>query len=155
MMHIKNGKFVFDHTVIQEEPASHLKDLWFRENACVRVYAHWLETLQDASLVARADWCRSAHALNAEKLHARIVRLGDDVHLIDSWRALGSIKDLLATSFGADLAVADLRVMERDLLEEYMAKLMSFDGQNLDLLQHELLPVQAECAQAWEQGSDS
>jgi hypothetical protein len=150
MMHIKNGKFVFDSKVIREDPSSNLKDLWFRENASVKIYAHWLETLQDESLIALANWCRSAHALNAEKLHAQIVRLGDDVHMLDSWRALGSIKDMLATSFGSNLAMADLRVMERDLFEEYMTKLMNFDGENLDLLQHELLPVQHKCAQAWD-----
>lgn len=149
MMHIKNGKFVFDSKMIRQDPSSNLKDLWFRESACVKIYTHWLETLQDASLLEMANWCLAAHNLNAQKLHDRIVRLGDDVTMLDHWRALGGIKDIVATSFGENLAVADLGVMERDLLEEYMAKLMNFDGDNLDLLQHELLPVQHKCAEAW------
>ncbi|CAN5457735.1 hypothetical protein BH10CYA1_BH10CYA1_27330 [soil metagenome] len=151
MMHIKNGKFVFDSKMIREDPSSNLKDLWFREHACVKVYTHWLETLEQPSLIEMANWCLAAHNLNAEKLHAQIVRLGDDVHMIDQWRAIGSIKDMVATSFGSSLAVADLLVMEQDLLEAYMAKLMNFDGENLNLLQHELLPVQHKCSQAWEQ----
>ena len=97
-----------------------------------------------------ANWCLAAHNLNAEKLHAQIVRLGDDVHMLDQWRAIGSIEDMVATSFGTSLAMTDLLVMEQDLLEMYMAKLMNFDGENLDLLQHELLPVQHKCSQAWE-----
>jgi len=150
-MRIKNGKFVFDTTMILEDPSSNLKDLWFREHACVKIYTHWLESLREPALVEMANWCLAAHNLNAEKLHAQIVALGDDVHMVDHWRAIGSIKDMVATSFGSTLAVADLLGMEQDLLEEYISKLMKFDGENLHLLQNEILPVQHKCSQAWEQ----
>ncbi len=155
MMRIKNGKFVFDGEMIQEDPSSNLKDLWFREHAAAKIYSHWLETIAEPSLIEMANWCLAAHNLNAEKLHAQIVRLGDDVHMLDQWRAIGSIKDMVATSFGTSLAMTDLLVMEQDLLELYMAKLMKFDGENLDLLQHELMPVQHKCSQAWEQQPSS
>lgn len=151
MMHIKNGKFVFDRKMIREVPSSNLKDLWFREHACVKVYEHWLGLIQDPSLIEMANWCLAAHNLNAEKLHARIVALGDDVHMLDHWREIASIPDMIATSFGTTLALNDLLVMEQELLAAYMGKLQNFDGENLNLLQHELLPVQHKCAQAWEQ----
>lgn len=148
-MRIKDGKFVFSGTVIRQDPASNFKDLWFREQACVKVYTHWLDSLQDASMIELANWCVAAHNLNAQKLHDRIVRLGDDVHLTDHWRFLATIPDMLATSFGTTMAVADVGVMEKDLLDLYLSKVQNFDGDNLHLLQQELLPVQYKCVQAW------
>lgn len=150
MMRIKNGRFVFDGTMLQREPASNLKDLWFRENAAAQIYSHWLQTLDDPAWKELANWCMSAHHLNAEKLHAQMLRLGDDVHLTDHWRDLASIPDMLATSFGKTIAAADVNLMEKDLLNEYLHKLQNFDGENLNLVQHELLPVQHKCSQAWE-----
>lgn len=149
MLHIKNGKFTFDRSMIRQDPAGNLKDLWFREHACARIYEHWLATLQDPSMIEMANWCMSAHRLNADKLHSQMLRLGDDVHLTDHWRDLASIPDMLATSLGTTIAVSDLGLMETDLLNEYLRKLQNFDGENLDLLQKELLPVQYKCLQAW------
>lgn len=149
MMRIKNGRFVFDLTEIRKDPASNLKDLWFREHASSKVYSHWLQELEDDSLIELANWCAAAHQLAAEKLHAQMLRLGDHIHLADHWRDLAAIPDLLATSLGARVAIADVDAMEKILLEDYMAKLQNFDGENLNLIQHELLPVQYRCAEAW------
>jgi len=149
MMRIKNGRFVFDLTEIRKDPASNLKDLWFREHACSKVYSHWLQELEDSAFIELANWCTAAHNLAAEKLHTQMLRLGDDIHLADHWRDLAAIPDLLATSLGAKVVIDDVDAMEKILLEDYMAKLQNFDGENLNLIQHELLPVQYKCAEAW------
>lgn len=151
MLHLKQGKFVFDGKMNRQDPASNLKDLWFKENACMQAYAHWLATMTDASFAKRANWCVEAHKLNAQKLHDRIVQLGDDINWFDNWRQINGLVDVVATSLGETIAIADVKNMEEVLLEEYMSKLTNFDDFNLNLLQQELMPVQYKCVQAWNQ----
>jgi len=149
MWHLRGGQFIFSESPVRRDPLENFKALWSGEASAVNTYTHCAEVLKDPSVLQTVQFCLKLHAANEQKLRDYVVRLGDEVPHIDLWHTLANLKDALAGIIGDELSIAMLSKMEEDFLGEYMDAISAFENENLDFIQHQLIPNQERCFQSW------
>lgn len=136
--------------MVHVDPIENLKSLWNGEASAVSTYSHCLGSFNTPELLQKAKFCLNQHAGNEQKLRLYIKSLGGQVGRVDAWHTIcSSIKDVLAGLLSEHMVAVTLRKMEEDLLEEYMDKLSTFENENLDFVQHQLIAQQESCYEAW------
>ncbi len=149
MLHLRGRNFYFSEEPVRRDPIANLKALWSGEASAVKTYTNYVESLSDDQLVQTAQYCLQLHTANEQALRNHIISLGDSVDFIDVWHSICSLKDAVAAALGDSVSYAALRQMEEGFLDEYMEKISAFENENLDLLQHHLIPNQERCYEAW------
>ncbi len=149
MLHLKGGTFVFDESVVRNDPITNFKDMWSGEISLARLYKHCGHVFSDQALKDIALYCEQLHEANAETLSAHIHALGGEAHHIDLWHSIVHVPDLVVDLLGSGLSERMFHKLECDRLSEYMDKLSTVENEDLAIFQDKILPNQDKCFEVW------
>jgi len=128
-----------------KDPVEPLKELLSSEHTSVNNFEHCLETPAAADLHTVSAACREIHGLNVQLLSERLSFLGVEPRKnTDLWHSFLELISTTTSMFGEEAILNELRKHEMSLYNDYQAGLDKLDGEELLLLQAQLIPNQVK-----------
>jgi hypothetical protein len=125
------------------DPIELLNKLLQIELAAVSTYRHIVPHIRNQHFQAVAQHCYDLHIQAGQKLKQRLHALGSGYPEHASiWDSIAAIAADVATVFGDQAIRSSLQSKELDRLEVYEYELTCLDGENLRLVQEELIAIQ-------------
>ncbi len=143
MLHLNSQGFVFDDQNERKDPVEVLKSLLAAESTSFNSFERCLNDPSASNLHFISAGCRDLHAVNIELIQRRLAEMGfESDENSEFWQSFAGLLNTTASIFGEDAMLGAFRKTEFNLLSEYESQIASFDGDNLTLIQKQLIPNQ-------------
>ena len=115
------------------------------EISAVETYRQALERVADTTARTQLEQCRRSHQRRVDLLRTRIIQLGGrPTGGSGAWGAFAKVAEGTAQIFGDKAAIDVLEEGEDYGLKNYRSHLADLDAASRFLVEHELLPAQAQ-----------
>jgi hypothetical protein len=143
MLRVSTRGFTFDDEKGGCDPTGDLKCLLSLACASCSNFENAIANPAAASLHDLSSLCRDVQSVNVSLLKRALMDEGETPEATPGfWNSLVGLVSVTAAFIGDEALLASFRTSELHLFDQYETKIASFEGDLLNLIQHQLIPNQ-------------